>query len=219
MSLRIACVVLLIVALTPARPADAQFADLSIQWGATLGFNLASLQTDDVDVSTRTAFAGGLVAQIDGPGPVSLQPELLFAQKGGAVATTEGDGEVRYGANYVDLPVAVRVDGPRIRMARPYLLAGGFGGVKIFERQTAGGGEIRFPIETETSFFHRFNAGFLAGVGARLTLGEGHLGVEVRYARGLVDVAQNLNEQAFDLAPFPRTAETKTWLFLVRFGL
>lgn len=220
MSLRIAWVVLLTVALAPAGSAHAQFADVSIQWGATLGFNLASLQSDEVDVRTRTAFTGGLVAQIDGPGPLSLQPELLFAQKGGAVSTTaEGNGEVRYGANYVDLPVAVRVDGPRIQMTRPYLLAGGFGGLKIFERQTAGGGEIRFPIETETSFFRRFNAGALIGLGARLSLGEGRLDVEVRYSRGLVDVAQNLEEQAFELAPFPRTAETETWGFLVRFGL
>jgi len=219
MPLRSSLALLLTLLLAAPGPAAAQFSDLPIQWGATLGFNLASLQSDEVDVSTRTAFSGGLVAQVALPGPVSVQPELLFTQKGGAVATREGSGEVRYGANYIELPVAVRIEGPQIRMVQPHLLGGGFGGIKLFERQTAGGGEIRFPIDTETSFFQRTNAGVLVGLGATLSVGEGRLGLEVRYARGLVDVGQDLDAQDFPLAPFPRDARTETWLFLVRFGL
>ncbi len=219
MPLRLSCVLLLALLFAVPRPTAAQFSDLTVQWGATLGFNLASLQSDEVDVSTRTAFSGGIVAQVTLPGPVSVQPELLFTQKGGAVDTREGSGEVRYGANYIELPVAVRLEGPRLQAVRPHLLAGGFGGLKIFERQTAGGGEIRFPIDTETSFFQRTNAGVLVGLGATLSFGEGRLGLEVRYARGLVDVGQDLGTQDFPLAPFPRDARTETWLFLVRFGL
>jgi len=211
---------LLAAALSAPLPAAAQFSDVSVQWAPTAGINLATLRTDTADVASETTFAGGLLLHVDVPGPVSLQPELLFVQKGAAVGLRNGDGEVRYTGNYIELPLTLHVNGPRIGPVRPHLALGGYGSVKIFERQSAGGGEISFPLESDVSFYNRTDAGVHAGLGARFTAGGGgRLGIELRYSRGLVDVTQELSSQPFSEAPFPADGQTETWMLFIRFGL
>jgi hypothetical protein len=34
-----------------------------------------------------------------------------------------------------------------------------------------------------------------------------------------VDVARSIEEQPYDEAPFPETAETRTWVIMLRFGM
>jgi hypothetical protein len=194
----------------------------SAQWttdlGANLGISWAALSADGAD--GRTAFEGGVTARVEPPaGPVSLRSGLFFSQKGTAVDIADGGGEVQYSGNYVQLPLVLHAQGPSIRIVTPYLQAGGFGAVKIFERQSTGGDGLRIPVDTDESFFQRTDAGLLLGVGAELLLGERPLGVTLRHARGLVDVAQDFDDPVFENAPFPSTAETRTWTLSVELGL
>ena len=189
---------------------------LSPQFGVALGANVATLSAP-ADIGTRQMATGGLVMRLGLPGPLSLEPQLLFSQKGGTVQG--GGGSIRYGAGYLNLPVLLRVDGPALGAVSPYGVVGGFGGVKVFEQQRAGG-DLGFPLDAGTSFFRRTDAGLTAGVGGTIPLGgERRLNLALRYEHGVVDVARPVDEQPYEQAPFPVSAETRTWAIMLRLGI
>ncbi|MFB6247174.1 MAG: porin family protein [Salinibacter sp.] len=196
---------LLLSVLLGAPPASAQ---LSPQFGVALGVNIATLSAP-ADVGTRQMASGGVVVRLGLPGPLSLEPQLLLSQKGTTVQG--GGGSIRYGAGYLNLPLLLRVDGPSLGAVSPYGMLGGFGGVKLFEQQRAGG-DLGFPLNVGASFFRRTDAGLTAGVGGTIPLA-------VRYEHGLVDVARSVDEQPYAQAPFPSSAQTRTWAIMLRLGI
>lgn len=213
-SLRRAGLLLLFVLLLPL-PFTAQ-AQERPQFGVALGLNLATLDAA-VETSPRQLAAGGVVVRMGVAGPFAVQSELLFNQKG---ATLEANGDaIRYGVGYVDLPLMLRVDGPTLGPVALYGLAGGFGGVKVFERQR-GAGDFSLPLpDSGTDFFERTNAGATGGLGGTISLRGGRtLTLVVRYTHGLVDVARSLDEQPFAV-PFPAEAETRTVSIQIHVGL
>jgi hypothetical protein len=178
------------------------------QFGLAFGLNLATLEAPAVRTSVRALASGGVVARVGIGGPLSVQGELTFEQKG---ATVEADGDaIRYGVGYVDLPLMLRADGPTIGPVALYGLAGGFGGVKVFERQRAAG-DVNLPLpDSGTAFFERTNVGLTGGLGGTISLRSGRtLTLVVRYTHGLVDGARALDEQPFTVS-FPSEAETRT---------
>jgi hypothetical protein len=191
-------------------------AQRSPQFGVALGLNVTTVSAP-ADVGVRQMVTGGVVMKMRVAGPLSLQPELLLSQKGTTVQG--GGGSIRYGAGYVNLPVLLRLDGPSLGPVSLYGVAGGFGGVKVFEQQRAGG-DLSFPLNSGTSFFRRTDAGLSAGVGGTIPLGgERRLNLVLRYEHGLVDVARSVDQQPYDQAPFPASAETRTWAVTMRFGV
>ncbi len=205
---------LLLGALLGAPPAA--LGQLSPQFGVALGVNVATLSAP-ADIGTRQMATGGVVMRLGLPGPLSLEPQLLLSQKGG---TVQGEGgSLRYGAGYLNLPVLLRIDGPSLGVVSPYAGVGGFGGVKLFEQQRAGG-DLSFPLNAGTSFFRRTDGGLTAGVGGTIPLGgDRRINLALRYEHGLVDVARSVDEQPYAQAPFPSSAETRTWAIMVRLGL
>lgn len=184
--------------------------------GLTLGLNVTTVETP-ADASLRQMAAGGLVATWDLAGPFSLESQLLLSQKGAVLE--DADDRIRYGAGYLDLPIQIRIDGPSLGGVAPYIAGGGFGGLKIFEQQRAGG-EIRFPLDTDRSFFRRTNAGLSGSLGGSFPIWGGRrLRLSVHYEHGLKNVARAADDQPRADAPFPTTAETRTWSIRVRFGL
>jgi hypothetical protein len=159
---------LLLLGVLLGRPASAQNEKQSIQLGLTVGLNLATLDAPTSDAGVRTLLAGGVVAQTNVVGPLSAQAQLLLEQKGTLIR--DEDGPIRYGATYVDLPLFLRVRGPSLGPVALYGLAGGFGGVKLFETQRAGTQGLSLPLDTNTSFFRRTNAGLVGGIGGTIWL-------------------------------------------------
>lgn len=150
--------------------------------------------------------------------PLSVQGELLFDQKG---ATVEANGDaIRYGVSYIDLPLLLHVKGPSLGSVTLYGLVGGFGGVKVFERQRADG-DLSLPLQNSgTTFFERTNAGATGGLGGVLSLGGGRrLNLVERYDHGLMDVARTVDEQPFPSVPFPSEARTRTVSIRLHVGL
>jgi hypothetical protein len=189
---------------------------LSPQFGVSLGVNVATLSAPS-EGGTRQMATGGVVMRLGLPGPLSLEPQLLLSQKGTTVQGARGS--IRYGAGYLNLPVLLRVDGPSLGAVSPYGVVGGFGGVKLFEQQRAGG-DLGFPLDAGTSFFRRTDGGLTAGLGGTIPLGgERRLNLALRYEHGVVDVAQSVDEQPYQQAPFPVSAETRTWAIMLRLGI
>lgn len=216
-NLRLLALFLLIGGLLDA-PASAQ--DRSPQFGFTIGLNLATLEAPTADVGTRQLLAGGLVAQMDVVGALSVEGQLRLAQKGAVVR--EDTDAIRYGVTYVDLPLLLRVEGPSLGSVTLYGRAGGFGGVKVFETQRAGSRGLSLPLEdlgTDASVFRRTNAGVRGGLGAKIAIGRGRrLNLAAQYSHGLIDVAQSIDDHPFSV-PFPSEAYTRTVSIMLRFGL
>lgn len=208
--------VLFLGILLAAIPAPAQGQE-NPQYGLTLGFNWATMQSPNADPGVRTTFAIGGILRRHLYGPVSLQTELLLNRKGAEVESEEGGG-IEYGAVYLELPLLIHVVTPSVRSVTVHGEAGSFGALKLFERQTPGGGNLNIPLRTETSFFRRVDAGLAAGVGATIPIRNQRLNLTVRHAWGLVDVARDVGEQPFPEAPFPDSGESRTWSLLLRFG-
>lgn len=188
----------------------------SPQFGLALGMNVTSLEAS-ADVGTRQMAAGGIVMRMGLAGPLSLQPQLLLSQKGATVRG--GGGSIRYGAGYIELPVLLRLEGPSLGAVTPYGVAGGFGSLKVFEQQRAGG-DLSFPLNSGASFFRRTDAGLAGGIGGMIPLGgERRLNLVVRYEHGLMDVARSVDKQPFPQTPFPSSAKTRTLSILLRFGM
>lgn len=189
----------------------------SPEFGITFGVNVATLDAPG-DLGFRQMAAGGIVAQMTVTGPLSVQSQLLLSQKG--VLARGERGSIRYGAGYIDVPLLLRFEFPTIGPVTPYGLGGGFGGVKLFERERAGG-DVSLPLpDRGPSFFRRTNGGLTAGLSTVISVGSGRrLDLTVRYEHGLVDVARSIAEQPYEQAPFPSTGKTRTWSIMLQFGV
>lgn len=201
----------LLAGASPSQGQDAR------QFGLTLGVNRVTMQSPSAGLGSYFAAVGGVVVRQPVYGPMSAQAELLLSQKGTEVEGTEG-GAINYGAGYLELPVLLHLQGPSVQSVALHAEAGGFGAVKVFERQTPGG-DLNVSFDTGASFFRRLDAGIVAGVGAALPLGEQRLNLTVRRVWGLRNVSQDRMDQPFDQAPFPAQGETRAWSLLVRLGL
>jgi len=202
----------------PVHEASAQF---DPEFALTVGANFATLRDAEDGVGSRTSFAGGVAMKVDLVGPLSAQAEALLSRRGLAVDVNDpmgGSAEVRYGASYVDLPVLLRVDGPTLfGLVTPHAMGGGYGSLKVFEQQSSGGDGITIPVNLDGPFYNRFDAGLTGGLGAGLGVGQSRLALTVRYAYGLVDVAQT-DASGAEVAPFPQQGQTSSWSVMARFG-
>jgi hypothetical protein len=94
------------LALLAVTPLQAQ--DITI--GVKGGLNIADLSVDDplesADLDTRSAFVGGAYADFGLGGFFSIQPEVLFSQKG--ATETEGDFTAAFKLSYIEIPVLLK---------------------------------------------------------------------------------------------------------------
>ncbi len=189
-----------------------------LQYGFTLGVNRVTMQSPGLDLGSYFVFAGGIVLRQPLFGPVSIQAELLLNQKGVEIDSEEG-GAIDYGAGYLELPLLIHGKTPPVQSITVHGEAGGFGAIKLFERQTPGEGDLNVPLRTGVSFYRWINTGVVAGMGATVPVLDQQLHFTVRRTWGLKDVARDVSEQPFPQASFPAQGKTRTWSLLVRFGL
>lgn len=195
-------------------PAHAQE---DLQYGVTLGVNRVTLESSAPGADSYFAFAGGFVLRQHLYGPLSVQSELLVSQKGVRIEAESG-GAIDYGVGYLELPLLVHLETPSVQSFILHGEVGGFGAVKLFERQTPGGGDLNAALRTGVSFYRRINAGVVTGIGATIPIRNRRLKLTVRRTWGLRDVADDVETQPFSDAPFPSEGETRTWALLLRLG-
>ena len=188
-----------------------------VQYRLTLGVNRVTLETSAPASESYFAFAGGLILRQHLYGPLSVQSELLLDQKGVRIEAEDG-GAIDYGAGYFEIPLLVHLETPLLQSTILHGEAGGFGAVKLFERQSPGGGDVNISLRTGESFYRRIDAGLVAGVGTTIPIRRQRLNLTVRRTWGLRDVAQDVADQPFSEAPFPSDGDTRTWALLLRLG-
>ncbi len=143
-------------------------------FGLKAGLSFATLSNASPDWKTRTGFAGGVALGLM-PGPVSLQPEVLYVQKG--VAANGAPSNTAPRLAYLDVPVLLKVQLPTPGIA-PFADAGPVVSFRL--SCTAGDADCR-------DTFKSTDWGVALGGGVRLGGATG-LTIEGRYTWGLNDV-------------------------------
>jgi hypothetical protein len=155
-----------------------------VEFGLRGGLNLARLMDID-EAGFRTGFMGGVYLHLTIPmSPVSIQPELLYTQKGTESSIGGVTGTVKL--DYIEVPVLARiglgVPGP----VNPHLYAGPYAGLNInAEAEVSGGGgstsgDIDEQVK-DTDF------GLVVGAGADLN----KLSLGIRNTAGLINVYED----------------------------
>ena len=186
-----AAAALLVAAAAPAAHAQ------GVRFGVKAGANLSNLSGDLVNqdqYNNRWGFQGGVMVNFGLGDIVSIQPEVLYSQKGFKYADQQfgnvrNTGSVRY--NYIDVPVLVRVRAAGIFFEvgpqYSYLM-----NVSTDRTQTIGStvvGNIGSGT-TNLDNVQRNELGYVGGLGYQASNG---VMLGVRYSGAFTDFAKNNN--------------------------
>jgi len=191
------------------------------QIGIKAGINIASLSQDpdedtynDYKAVSILGFQGGLTFELPIAGPLAIQPELLFIQKGGKSEFIIDDNNklistVRY--NYLEVPILLKLklgstDGEGIGF---YILGGPFVGyvfsgkskqeLTVLGTTTATDKDIDFDDED----FEEKRVDWGASFGAGLHFGK--IFVDARYNLGINNLLDDDADNNNDNNPYLRT--------------
>jgi Outer membrane protein beta-barrel domain len=144
------------------------------QLGLKAGLSFATLSNAHPDWKTRTGFAAGIALPF-GSGPVTLQPEALYVQKG--VAANGAPANTVPKLAYLDVPVLLKLSLPTT-LVTPMVYAG----PEVSFRLSCTAGDVDC-----SNTFKSTDWGVTLGGGVRLGALTG-LTVEGRYSWGLNDI-------------------------------
>lgn len=181
----------LVAVIATNRPALGQALSLGVKAGATF----ATISGDNIEdlAGNRTGLSVGGFANFPISSVISLQPEVLFVQKGSEVQEDGADAELSL--SYLEVPLLARFSFPTTAPIHPYFFAGPTVSFKVgcsvggstdgvsFDVDCDQDSLQAFSVETETLDF-----GLIGGVGAGFGLGAGEALVDVRYNFGLSGV-------------------------------
>jgi len=178
---------------------------MSISPGVRAGVNLAKFGGDDADVFSgggqlgqnvdleegrRTGYAVGGFLLVDLAGPLAIQPELMYIQKGYTAdfsvtalgQTISGSSTVEL--SYLEVPVLAKFQIPMAGPFSPTIFAGPTVAYNLSAEQvTEAGGQS--DSEDISDSLSGTEVGAQFGVGADFGLGAGTLSIDARYGYGL----------------------------------
>lgn len=90
-------------------------ASAQAKWGVTAGLNFNTSKFSEIDVKVKTGWSAGATCLVDLPLGFSIQPSLLYHQKGANITN-----EIAQNMGFIELPVSVQW-GPDLLVFRPFL--------------------------------------------------------------------------------------------------
>lgn len=173
------------------------FFAVNAQFGVKFGVNLASQTFDPdggIDLGAKTGFLLGAVYNMGLTDNLSIQPELLWMQKGGTAEAT-GLGKTETVMNYLEIPIMARYTfgGESLGV---YINAGPSIGFGLSGKQENGGNETDVEFGGDDDQSKRID--FAIGAGGGLTFGIAGLSafLDLRYNLGLSSLT---NVDTFDV--------------------
>jgi len=171
---------------------------LGIKGGLSAATLHGSLPTDALfQNGVRYGAAGGVSITVPFGGIFSLQPEVLFVQKGTSLGSVEltdqggnviGTADVFEAVDYVEFPllarIGFRVPGP----ISPYVLAGPTVGLRVTQELRLRGDATS---NAEIDLFRRSDLGLALGSGAEVGRARVRGLLEVRYTLGVTGAARD----------------------------
>lgn len=190
---------LTILILMSATPAFAQW------WsgvGVRAGGNAALLRGDEVGITDNATdrnygFTVGLYKSIPLGAGFALQPEVMYAQKGGALSfdemideETSANIDLTFNVDYVEVPVALAYTIPTGSRYLPTLYAGPYASLSTRRSATFDAEGMSLSIDGE-DFFKRLDYGAVFGADLGFRMARRTATVGVRYDLGVADIAKD----------------------------
>lgn len=178
----------LVLALTVALTGTASSAWAQGGSGVIVGANFANIQitpnTNDNLFDRRTGFVAGIFLGLPVGSSLTIQPELLYSQKG--VKFKDSTADARIELDYLDVPVVARITSGGGGLA--FVVGPSFG----FKLRARGKSEIAGEKQEEdlSDQVESFDFGFVLGAGVQTQ----KMFIDGRYQWGL----SNINKTAFD---------------------
>jgi hypothetical protein len=179
------------------------------------GLNLAKLTGQDqtlIRSKERKGLNLGGTFNFQVYGPVSLQPEVYYAQKGQVQESADASATLRM--DYLEVPVLARITLPGTSFLTPHITGGPALAWNLrcdlqVETEVTDGGASDCDNNPFARQFGKADRGLVLGGGVRLALGPVGMVVDARMVRGLERLEQDTTE-----------GETKNQAlsFLVRFN-
>lgn len=159
-------------------------AQLSINKGLKGGLNFASISVDpdqETELESRTGLAFGGYLEIDPIGPLGVQADVLFSQKGSK--TTFGSESQTVKVTYVEIPVVAKFSIPLAPTMTYNVHAGPALAFKLSEGLDPEG------ESGDEDNFKSSDLGFVVGFGLTVNALVSQVQIDARYTLGLSDVA------------------------------
>ena len=201
-----ALAMLLVVTTTPSMA--------GVKFGVKGGITLANIKAvpdtfEGYKWENKMGLAGGLSMELGLAKGFSLQPEVLYVQKGAKISVSEGEitGTVKFNVDYIEIPVLLKYNLISSGLTIPSVYAGPYFGFNTRARlvfKVDGYPEEYLELKDEikdTEF------GLTFGLGLTQKLGIMKVTLDARYDLGLSNIAEE--------AEGPESIKTRTWLFMV----
>lgn len=162
-------------------------AQMSVNKGLKGGLNFASFSLDPEpeggSTSSQTGIAGGLFIELDLLGPLDIQVEGLFSQKGSKFKSDAG-GESTTKLSYLEVPVLAKISIPLAPTMSYNVHAGPALGFKLSE-------SFDPEINSEADFFKSSDLGAVVGLGLKFNALVSFVTIDARYTLGLSNVSDS----------------------------
>lgn len=164
---------------------------LKPKFGIKGGLNLTSLYVNDVSKEhMKAGFNAGVYAKLPVTRGFSIQPEVLYSQKGAKENYDnflQGSGEYRFNLGYIEVPVLAMINlGSNFNIhAGPYAAYLVSANVK----NVNGNGDIEGATELNKDNFNRWDFGLAGGVGFDVE----NFTIGARYNYGLKEIGKTDN--------------------------
>ncbi len=106
-----------------------------IKFGVTGGLNFNTAELSGIEADSRTGWNAGLTCLVDLPLGFSLQPSVVYSQKGANLVSL-GNFNASQTVSYVEVPVSVQW-GPDLLIFRPFIDVTPFVGYAVNNKFTA----------------------------------------------------------------------------------
>jgi hypothetical protein len=136
-------------------------ASAQVKWGVTGGLNFNTSKFTEVDVKARTGWSAGATCLVDLPLGFSVQPSLLYHQKGANITN-----ELSQNMGFLELPVSVQW-GPDLLIFRPFLDVTPYVGYALSNKFSASLAGLEFDSD-EWDGKERFEYGLGIGAGVNV---------------------------------------------------
>jgi len=168
-------------------------AQAQVSFGVKAGATLTNFMGDDVsdESDNKVGFLAGAVANFAVNDMFSVQPEVLFSQKGSK------SGDVKSNLNYIDVPVMVKVNTGDNGSGLFFELGPQFG-LLMSAKATDGDESIDIKDLSNT-----FDFGYAAGLGYQLESG---LNFGLRYNGGITNVTKEIDLLGTTVQPKSRNS-------------
>lgn len=188
--------------------------------GVKAGLDISRVSNEDlpsgIEKVSKLGFQGGFVGNLGFGKFLSVQMELLFAQKGLEISETASGVTVKAWetVNYLEIPLLAKFSLP----AGPVVIYANVGpsfGIGLFGKF---GSKPDMGIDQKVTFdeggLKRFDFGLLFGAGAGIKVGKGLIYLDLRYGLGISDI-NNVTDAEKMLMVTKRTATVTSGLLSV----